>query len=166
MYKRIKKKEGIKFFPLIGTVFVSNNKDLWANPFENRDLRPRCFFKISDEETMEIFFHLTKDERNKKTEIAVFPCKTYFLGAYNQINVCQMRAFGTLYLLSKSEDIRKFKDELRADLEKRTNDTNVSSMNQVTTKEKLKALDVVSKDEGMFFKFIPTSYAYHMYERG
>lgn len=165
-YKRIKKDEGIKYFPLIGTVFISNDKDLWANPFQNRDLRLRCFLKVIDFRTMEIFFHLTKDEVNKKTEITSFPCKTYFSGAYNQVNVCQMRAFGELHLLTDSADINKFIDELKVDLEKRTNDTKVSSMYQVKTEEKIKALEIVSKNDGMFFKFIPISYASHMYERG
>ena len=164
-YKEIENEEGIKYFPYIGTVFVSDREDLWANPFENRDLRRRCFLKIIDEKNMEIFFHLTKDEF-KNTGIETLSCKTYFSGAYNQINVCQMRAFGELHLLTDSSDIDKFKNELRADLKKRTNDTKVSSMHQVTTQEKLNALEIVSKNSGMFLRFVPLSYASHMYERG
>jgi hypothetical protein len=165
-YKEIENEEGIKCFPYIGTVFVSNKEDLWANPFQNSELRRRCFFRIIDEKTMEIFFHLTKDEFNKETTVTTFPYKTYFSGAYNQINVCQMRAFGELHLLTQSSDIDKFKNELEADLKKRTNNTKVSSMNQVTTKEKKDALEIVSKNEGMFFRFVPLSYAFHTYERG
>jgi len=163
-YKEIENEEGIKFFPNIGTIFISDKEDLWANPFENRDLRRRCFFKIIDEKTMEIFFHLTEDEF-KETEI-IFPCKTYFSGAYNQINVCQMRAFGELHLITENSDIDKFKNELKVDLDKRTNNTKISSMYQVTTKEKEEALEIVLKNKGMFFKFVPISYASHMYERG
>ena len=163
-YEEISNKEGIKFFPLIGTIFVSDDEDLWANPFQNRELRPRCFFKIIDKNTMEIFFHLTKNEF-KRTKIETLPCHTYFSGAYNQINVCQMRAFGELYLLTEAPDVDKFKNELVVDLDKRTNNTKVSSMNQVTTQEKNVALEVVSHG-GMFFKFVPISYAKHTYERG
>ena len=39
-------------------------------------------------------------------------------------------------------------------------------MNEVKSSEKMKALDIVSKDGGMFFKFIPIAYAYNVYERG
>jgi hypothetical protein len=165
-YTRIKKEEGVKCFPHIGSIFVSDDKDLWANPFENTELRHRCFFEIKDSRTMEIFFHLTQNECNNKTSITTFPCKTYFSGAYNQINVCQMRAFGELILITEPADIEAFREKLTIDLKNRTNDTNVSSMNEVTTEEKLKALEITSKDDGMFFKFIPKSYASHMYERG
>lgn len=165
-YKEIENEEGIKFFPHIGTIFISDKEDLWANPFQNKDLRVRCFFKIIDEKTMEIFFHLTKDECSTEIEVTTFPCKTYFSGAYNQVNVCQMRALGELHLLTENSDIDKFKSELKVDLDKRTNDTKVSSMYQVTTKEKEEALEIVSKNEGMFFRFVPISYASHMYERG
>lgn len=165
-YEKLSKKEGIESFHFIGTVFISKNKELWANPFENRELRARCFLKVINEETMEIFFHLTNDEVAKKTELKKFPCKTYFFGAYNQVNVCQMRAFGELQLLSDATDIQKFKNELSTDLDARTNDTNVSSMYQVNTEQKQKALKTISETPGMFFKFIPKSYAYHVYERG
>jgi hypothetical protein len=164
-YKEIENEEGIEYFPYIGTVFISNREDLWANPFQNRELRRRCFLKIIDEKTMEIFFHLTKNEF-KNTEIETLPCKTYFSGAFNQINVCQMRAFGELHLLTDNSDIDNFVNELKADLEKRTNNTKVSSMYQLTTQEKLNALKIVSENDGMFFKFIPISYASHWYERG
>lgn len=165
-YERINKAEGVECFPKIGSIFVSNDKDLWANPFENTKLRHRCFFEKIDDRTMKIFFHLTKDELNKKTSITSFPCKTYFSGAYNQVNVCQMRAFGELYQITEPADIVTFKEKLMIDLKNRTNDTNVSSMNEVTTEEKQNALKIISENDGLFFKFIPISYAYHIYERG
>jgi len=164
-YQELSNEEGIKCFFYIGTAFISNNENLWINSFQNRNLRLRCFFNVIDEKTMEIFFHLTKDEFNRM-EIESPPCKTYFFGAYNQINVCQMRAFGELNLITESLGIEKFKKELQKDLNRRTNDTKTSSMYQVTTEEKLEALEIVSNNEGLFFKFIPISYAYHCYERG
>ena len=166
MYKRISKEKGIEFFPKIGSLFISDNKDLWANPFQNTELRARCFFKVIKKGVMEIFFYLTKEEVNKKTELETFPCQVYFSGAYNQVNVCQMRAYGELQLISDATDIENFKKELSADLETRTNDTKVSYMYEVTTEQKQKALKIVSEQPGMFFKFIPKLYASHMYERG
>ena len=165
-YKEIENEEGIKYFPYIGTVFISDREDLWANPFQNRDLRRRCFLKIIDEKTMEIFFHLTKEEYKEEIKIKNLPRQTYFSGAFNQMNVCQMRAFGELHLLTESSDIDRFINDLKIDLKKRTNNTKVTSSNSVTTEEKLKALEIVSKNDGMFFKFVPISYASHWYERG
>jgi len=45
MYEqKLTNKDAIEHFSFIRTVFLSQKEDLWANPFENREIKYRCFF--------------------------------------------------------------------------------------------------------------------------
>ena len=154
---------GVELLPEIWTVFLSKQADFWANPFENRKLRYRCFFQTSALETtgLRIFFHLSNDESKNFDCLSNIDKPIYFWGAKGQITVRQMRSLGNVRIMTieeKNNFIKTITDRLngKCDLDKLP----ISP----TSDERDEALKLIQT--GNFYCFTPNDYYYHIYERG
>lgn len=162
-FKELTKEEGINEIPYIWTVFLSMENDLWANPFQNRKMRHRCLFVKNDTGNLDIYIHLSEKEISQLPEVPL-PEKVYFYGAYNQLNVIQIRAYGVLREVLESAERRLYEEKMLAWLEENIIKDNCHHGYQPDAKEKENA--VKNLKEGKVFHFVPENYAYHHYERG
>lgn len=162
-YKKLNEKEGWLYLSKIWTVFLSKDPDLWVNPFEHRDQRYRCLFMDSEKC---IYLYLTSHEIVKTECLDVSSDGIFFSGAYNQINVCQMRSVATIESVGKYE-----KSYILFLIEKRLRGEKIPSDNfkkyffDPNKEEKMKALKYLRSD-GILFCIKPSSFEYHTYERG
>ncbi len=160
-YEKISHKEGIEFFPKVWTIFLSKNPKLWANPFENRKLRPRCIFEKSNgiSNKMTVYLHLT-DEEIISEGIESITEEIFLYGAYNQVQVYQMKGIGKIREMTgeeKKKFVKLVKDRLKGENIGDRVDLSMSKNNDMIPK---------IMTSGKFFCFEPTDYEYNMYERG
>lgn len=166
-YKNISKEEGKLYLPKIWNIDLTQENDLFITPFGNLERRYRTMFKEENRELV-AYFHLNKEELNENSDLSAMPETIYMFGAYNQINVCQMRSYGKIREMTeeeKNEFVKIIKG--RFDGEKQTDpDSNYCrNSNGLDNKEKRAGLAAINS-EGKFFRFDPISYGYHTYERG
>jgi len=162
--KIINPKEGWNYLSLIWTIFLSEEPDLFAEPFSNRHLRYRCLFV---KEVNNIYLYLTNEEIKSIKCLNPLPSKIYFYGAYNQIEVCQMRSYGTIKVV-----VDKRRHMIIELMTRRLNGEQIISdnfcrnikdnLNDDGTQKSLKSLSL----EGKLYCFEPISYDFDLYERG
>ena len=75
MYEqKLTNKEGVEHFSFLRTFFLSQEPDLWANPFQNRQIKYRCFLKVNESREKVIIYlclnNKSKDDKNILDEIA------------------------------------------------------------------------------------------------
>jgi hypothetical protein len=164
--KTLSKKEGIKTLSKIWTVFISQDENLWADPFSNRKLRHRCFFEKTNgiAERLSVYFHLGNNENPRylsEYPDPINPAPIYFYGAFGQITVCQVRSSGTVRGMTEEEKtnfINLMKERFAG---KKIGDNLPIAMKPNEIKEALQLLR-----SGKFYCFNPVEYSYQIYERG
>ena len=162
MYEEMTKEEGLVLLPKILTVFVSKDPELWANPFQNLEERHHCFFEKSESGMIAYFYLTLKKYKIYFLESLKNSEKFYLSGAFNYMEVCQVRAFGEV-----SEIVGDKKNQMIDLMNKRlkgeeTNDPISYSLSRDEKRDYL----IPSSEEGIMYSFKPESYAYHTYERG
>lgn len=161
-YEAMSAAEGRKFLPNVWNLFFKpvTEENFFVEPWKNCELGDCAEFRLGNgrEGSDEVLFFVTDKE------LVDFLKKTsgelYLFGAYNQINVCQMRARGTVALEEGHPDVEQFKARLQADIASRVGSM-VSKLNQEEAEERYAILN-----NGLLFCFRVSAYAYQMYERG
>jgi len=158
----ISKEEGMKLLPLVWTIFLSQSDDLWAEPFSNRKLRYRCFFERTNgvSKKLTVYFHLTEEEANPKN-LPPIAKTVYLYGAFNQINVYQIKSFGNIREMDEEE-----KTNFIELIKKRLTGQEISDKltSAMSPRESEEARLLIQS--GKFYCFEPLEYAYNTYERG
>lgn len=154
--------EGRRYLPHIQNLFFKplTEGDFYVEPWRNRELRDCAEVRsgVSEEEPDEVWL-FTADPQL----IAFFKATTeqlYMFGAYNQINVCQMRARGTVTCEEGHPETDQIKFRLWAGIQARVG-TPVSRLSDSDAQERESLLK-----KGTLFCFRISSYAYETYERG
>lgn len=161
-YVELSMSEGREFFPKVLNLFPKplTDDDFYVEPWENRELADCAEFRLGSgtDGSDEVLFFVSDppmiDFLSKSTG------DIYLFGAYNQINVCQMRARGNVTLVESDSDAQQIKARLHAAIEKRVG----ALFNGLDTQEAAERYALLS--EGSLFRFRITTYATHMYERG
>ena len=154
--------EGRRFLSNIWNLFFKSLTDgnFFVEPWENYELRDCAEFRPVDREGQldEILFFVVDEE------LARFLNETlgeiYLFGAYNQINVCQMRASGTVALAEGHPETEQIKKRLHDAIKSRVG-ASIHKLDEKEAKERYASLE-----NGKLFRFLVSSYAYSMYERG
>lgn len=154
--------EGRKFLPNVWNLFPKPlaDENFFVEPWKNCELRDCADFRLGTEKDQigEVFFFVT-DEK-----LIIFLKGTmgelYLFGAYNQINVCQMRARGTVTCEEGHPETEQIKKRLRDVIESRME----ASIHKLSKKEAEERYAII--ENGLLFCFRISSYAYSMYERG
>ncbi len=156
--EKLTKKEGIKMLPLIWTIFLSQSEDLWAEPFSNRKMRYRCIFEKTNgiAEELKVYFHLSEKEL-----VSNMPESIYFYGAFNQINVHQVRSFGNVREMT-DEEKENFIKLIKVRLTGKAIGDRLPAPMSFKESQEIPLLI----QSGKFYFFEPLEYAYHVYERG
>jgi hypothetical protein len=161
-YIEMSPSEGRRFMPKIKNLIFKplTDENFFVEPWENRELGDCAEFRLSTGRNAsdEVLFFVSNSElvsflKNTKQEL-------YLFGAYNQINVCQMRARGTVTLEEKHPDSESIKARLRTAIESRVGSM-IDKLNEEQAEERYSILN-----SGVLFRFQMSSYAYHQYERG
>jgi hypothetical protein len=166
--EQLSAKEGKKYLSKIWTIFFYKDENFFANPFDFRQLRQRCFFDKSGtiSEDFLVYFHLSDKELKDFPDLMPLPEKIYLYGAYNQITVCQMRSAGNIREMTESE-----KNKFVQLMEKRLSGHDIGdSFMKTVPKQKMLNHEILQVIElmkfGKFYCFVPLDYAYDVYERG
>ena len=174
-YKELSLEEGMEYLQKIWNLFLKEEDNFFAQPFSFTDERLRCYFKKTPFE-LTIFFHLSDiDEKYNKfkshyeNQPIPFPLpfkstppeKIYLYGAFNTINVVQMRSHGTLREATEPE-----KEEFMTLMDYRYKGVDIRDnfLNKPDKEELTRARFLLKS--GKVYCFTPTNYAYSEYERG
>jgi hypothetical protein len=162
MYKELEKEKALMFLPQIWTVFLSKDPNLFAEPFSNRRLRHRCLFEKSKDKITVYFYLNPEDIKFVDLESMTSSEKIYFYGAFNHINIFQVRAFGEV-----SKVVGEKKDQIINLMIKRLKGkkTNDPVSLKLERKEKSKTL-ISLKEKRTLYALTPDSYAYRVHEKG
>ena len=162
LYKEMTIVEGRKFLPNVWNIIPKplTEENFFVEPWENREMRDCAEFRLGNGRngSDEVFFFVTDEELVRFLKKSVG--ELYFFAAYNQINVCQMRARGTVMLEEDHPDVEKMKKSMRTDIKRRVSST-VSKLNKKEAEERFAILS-----NGLLFCFQIKAYAYQTYERG
>lgn len=161
-YKKLSKKRGLKLLSHIQSVFLTNDPELWVNPFENRGLRYRV---LLNKEQGLVYLYLTLQEISKIKTILSSQENLYFSGAFNQKTVYQIRTTGKINVAG--DDI---KEKIILLMERRLKGEriicdNLSKDSKPSRERQKESLDSLHSD-GVLYCFKPDLYEYHIYERG
>lgn len=161
-YKVLSIPEGVKFIQYVCNLIFKpiNEEGFFVEPWENRELADCVEFRLDQANGLptEILFFVDDEKLihfllNTKGQI-------YLFGAYNQVEVCQMRVKGTVTLEEDRPDIRIIRERLRAKISNKI----IKNTNEFSEKEVLDRFKIL--DHGKLFCFHPEEYAYDWYERG
>ena len=161
--EKLKDKDGIKMLPLIWNIFLSKDEDFFMDPFSLRPLRHRCYFRRPKKakEELIVYFHLSDEEKMTFGDLSPLPETINLYGAFNQLTVYQIKSFGNIRLMTKSEKTKFVKR-----VQERLAGKNVGDrlLLKPSPEEKAEALQKIQAGE--FYCFKPLSYQFHVYERG
>lgn len=159
MMDKLTIEEGMRFLPLIQTIFLSRKDDFSPDPFSNRQLRHRCFFKKTRGKNKEmiIYFHLHEGEI--PPDLFPLPVSINLYGAHNQTSICQMRSCGRIREMNGKEKTA-FLDIMNVRLNGKPNGDPLRI--KLSFAEMAKARRLM--ESGKFFRFEPLDYAYDTYE--
>ena len=156
-YTEMTAEEGRKFLPNVWNLFFKpfTEANFFVEPWENCELADCADFRMDSDE---VFFFVTDEGlinflKEVKGELCLF-------GAYNQINVCQMRARGHVALTEGPPETEQIRKHLRDRIESRVG----APVHRLTEKEAKERCVIL--ENGLLFRFLVSSYAYSMYERG
>ncbi len=107
VYETISREEGMKCFPSIKNLVLAGRDDYFVEPFNSSflKLRCRCLFKKDRYNRDVIYFHLADEEKFLVLE-PLSDMPVYFYGAYNYVEVVQMRAQGPVRIVEKNEKLQ------------------------------------------------------------
>jgi hypothetical protein len=166
MYKELSASDGIKYLPKIWTVLLTDDPEFNVQSFTFRELRLRCYFDFLNKEigdTVSVYFHLGTDELFKDMFPNLLPKEINFYGAYNQINVCQMKSHGYIQAMNDTE-----KEKYLSLMQKRMSGIETGDeefeRNFFGDGDYSKALKML--ESGNFFRFDPITFEHDSYERG
>ncbi|HWQ60506.1 MAG TPA: hypothetical protein VN420_05190 [Candidatus Fimivivens sp.] len=153
--------EGKKYFPKVWSLVPESlsNEDLFINPFYGGDLRDCAEFQTGTgkDQVGEVVLFVDDEEIIRFFEQTA---ELYLYGAYNQVNVCQMRVRGTVKPEEDHAETERIRCRLKEVIRSRVG-------KQVNGLERDEAEDrYVILEKGRPFRFSPISYAYDTYERG
>jgi hypothetical protein len=151
--------EGRKFLPNVWNLFFKpfSEANFFVEPWENCELADCADFRMDSDEVF--FFAADEGLINFLKEVRGELC---LFGAYNQINVCQMRARGHVALAEDHPEIEQIRKRLRDSIQHRSGET--PRTRRLDKKEAGARLAIL--ENGLPFRFLISSYAYSMYERG
>jgi hypothetical protein len=162
-YKELSVAVGEIYLPNIWNIFVKQPEETeyFVEIWENKALRECCQIQHGADVTFCLVFcgHIPEAEAllSGRRE-----AKAMLYGAYNQIDVCQMRASGTISHVYDPDEIVDIKDRLRRQVhQRRKSDGSTAPMNDEEVAERLK---IIASQP--MYRFVPESYAYAGYERG
>jgi hypothetical protein len=154
--------EGRKFLPKIRNLFFKPlaDENFFVEPWSNRELGDCAEFRLGAGKngSDEVLFFVS--DTGLISFLKEAKGELYLFGAYNQINVCQMRARGTVTLEEGHPEIGQVKVRLRSLIEPRVGSM-VEKLDKAEAEERYAILN-----NGLPFCFRVGSYAYHMYDRG
>lgn len=153
--------KGAKYMPKVWNFFFESidNGEFFVTPWAKKatEVADCAEFRLSGS-TPEILFFVLDEE------LARFLSSTheqlYLFGAYNQVNVCQMRAKGTVTLEEAHPETEAIRERLRSKISARVG----ACVSKLSEQEAEKRFEIL--DRGKLFCFYPIEYAYAMYERG
>jgi len=156
--------EGRKFMPNVWNLFFKplTEADFFVEPWENCELRDCADFQlgIGGDQPGEIFFFASDEKLIKFLSETLG--ELFLFGAYNQVNVCQMRAGGTVALAEGYPETEKIRKRLRDVIQHRAGEApRTRRLDKKEAEERFAILE-----NGQLFRFLVSSYAYSMYERG
>lgn len=162
LYTDMSTEEGREFLPKVWNLFFKplTREDFFVSPFGNHKFRDCAEFRLGSGGTQsdEIFFFINDED------LVQFLKETtgelYLFGAYNQVNVCQMRARGTVKFEGEHLETEEIKKRL-ADIVRSRINVSINKLDRDEVEERLKILR-----DGLLFSFHINSYAYSTYERG
>ncbi len=154
-YKELPVEKGRKYLPHIWNLFFKplDEPDFFVEPWRNCELGDCAEFREDEVSFFVLDAELVAFLDGAREGLHLF-------GAYNQVNVCQMRARGTVSRVDDPAEIARVKKSRRASITKRVGKT-VDGLRE----EEADARRVII-DSGTLFRFSVTSYAHKMYERG
>jgi hypothetical protein len=159
MYKPIGVEEGREFFPKVKNLIFKpkTEPDFFVEPWDFQDRRDCAEFR-SGAVKDEIFFFVSDDE------LIDFLTKEgddlYIFGAYNQVNVCQIRVRGKIRILQGYDEKDGIKLRLRKSIHQRIG-AEINGLTDQEAKERYAILEA-----GTLFYCQINAYAYNVYERG
>ncbi|MFA4942243.1 MAG: hypothetical protein WC564_01230 [Patescibacteria group bacterium] len=159
--KHLTNKEGVSTLPLAWTVFVRPDKNYSADPFSYRTLRYRCFFdKLQGQlsEKLMVYFHLI--EGDESNDYLPSSKNVYLYGAFNQVNVYQVRSFGKVREMTEEERVKFIKI-----IKDRLNGKDVGDELPIKLSGQEKELVLIRLKTGTFYCFEPVSYELGIYHR-
>jgi hypothetical protein len=156
--------EGRKFLPNVWNLFFKpfTEANFFIEPWENREFRDCADFRLGSEKGQldEVFFFVTDEELIRFLNETLG--ELYLFGAYNQVSVCQMRAGGTVALAEEHPEAEQIRKRLRDAIEHRAGEApRTRRLNKKEAEERYAILE-----NGLLFRFLISSYAYSVYERG
>jgi hypothetical protein len=161
-YRNINATEGTRCLQLVWnfSFMPISESELFITPFGDRERADCAEFQVDQASGLLVrvpFFvnseELTNFLINTKGQI-------YLFGAYNQINVCQMRSLGTVTSEENHPDTDAIRERLRAKIKARIG----ARINKLWGNEAQTRFDIL--DRGKLFCFCPEDYAFATYERG
>jgi len=161
-YKELTLVDGTKFIQNVWNFFFKPTGDeaFFVEPWDNRELADCAEFRFDQMTGLltEILFFVSEEE------LIRFLLSTrgqlYLFGAYNQVDVCQMRSLGIVTNEDSHSEASAIRERLRAKILKRITAT-VNKLDREEVQARLALLE-----NGRLFSFRPVNYAYAMYERG
>lgn len=160
-YIELNAAEGRRFLPKVKNLFFKPlvDENFFVEPWDNRELGDCAEWRLSGsrERPDQVLFFVCDKEL---IEFLKTTGELYLFGAYNQINVCQMRARGMAALEESQLDRKQITARLRAAIEGRVGHM-LDKLDQKEADERYRLLE-----EGTLFSFRISAYAYRMYERG
>ena len=154
--------EGRRYLPSVWNLFFKplTDENFFVEPWKNCELRDCAEFRLGNGRngSHEILFFVTDEKLISFLQET--SGEVYLFGAYNPINVCQMRARGTVVREENYPNVEQVKTRLHIAIERRVG-AMVSKLNQEEAEERFTILH-----NGLLFCFRVNVYAYQMYERG
>lgn len=161
-YKKISQTEGRRLLSLIWTINLCQDADYFVNPFSNRRLRYRSIIrKIPPSgEKILVYFHLSPQEGFP--DLNPLPKTIYLYGAFNQINVYQVRCRGNIREMKPNEQKSFIRNVLARLIDHQ--DIGDKLRYKPSVQEEIKEASLIN--EGKYYLFEPLEYALGSYERG
>ena len=161
-YKELKFADGTEFIQHVQNFFFKpiGEEEFFVEPWENRELADCAEFRFSQTTGLltEILFFVCDEEL-----VRFLLCtreQLYLFGAYNQVDVCQMRSLGIVTSEESHPEAYALRERLRAKILKKI----IAPAIRLNEEEAQVRFDLLEK--GKLFSFHPVNYAYAMYERG
>lgn len=162
-YTVLNPEKGEGYMPKVWNLFFKPiaETDYFVEPWGNLLVRDCSEFRDGKDGSMELVFcGASETIETLLDDKAEADAMVY--GAYNQVNVCQMRALGTVFRITSAEELESIKNLLRERVKSKKK-MNGSSI-PMTNREVAERLAVI--DGQPPYRFVPREYAYMTYERG
>jgi hypothetical protein len=162
MYKELAVVEGTKYMQLVWNFFFApiSEEEFFVQPWGNRELADCAEFQVDQKKGLLVGIMFFVSDKKLKSFLLNTQGDLYLFGAFNQINVCQMRSKGIVTSEESHPKTEAIKKRLRAKILERTK-TMISKLSEEEARIRFNILD-----RGKLFCFHPENYAYATYERG